>query len=57
MNAREIFRPVWVRGVAVGLAAGWAALELWRGEVFWLVVALFTTALAYWEFFGAGDAR
>ncbi len=55
MNAKEIFRPLPLRLLAVALAGGWTLLELWRGEIFWVILGFLATSLAYWEFFGSGD--
>lgn len=49
------FRPLWLRVLIVGIAAGWGTFELWHGQIFWGVVFWLFAILSLHGFFWRFD--
>lgn len=48
----EKFRPLWIRGLIVAVAAGWTAVEVFISQsAFWGILAAATTAYLFHQFF------
>jgi hypothetical protein len=48
--AHPFFRPLWVRVAVVGLALGWAVVELVFGSPGWAMLFAAAGLYALWEF-------
>lgn len=47
----EFFRPLWIRILVVVVAAGWAGVELWRGELLWGAIFAVFAGMGFYGFF------
>lgn len=50
----RFLQPRWRRGVLLTLIAAWAAVELWRGNAVWGLVAAAALLYGAWDLFLSG---